>query len=103
MRQQEAVQEGFSARCSGLCNGGREGPLGVLHAMPDHAKPRKDAIVLANVRRELQVDGFALLKLEMLLLKLLTDCESAIIKLQDNGSGQYAARGRRPELMQIAD
>ena len=59
VRQQEAVQEARNAPCSGLCDdGGQVVPLGVLNAMPDHAEPGKDAVVLADMRGELPVDGF---------------------------------------------
>ena len=47
--------------------------------------------------------AFALLKLEVLLLKLLADRQGAVVERQGGSGRHYAARRRRLELVQIAD
>ena len=65
VRQQEAVQEALDAPCSGFRDDGGDISPGVLDAMPDDAEPGKDAVVLADMRRQFPVDAFTLLKLEV--------------------------------------
>ena len=100
MRQQEAVQEAFNAPCSVLRDDSGYVTLGMFDAMPDHAEPGEDAVVLADMRRQFPVDAFALLKLEVLAFKLLADRQGAIVELQGE---RQAVRHRLPELVQIAD
>ena len=87
--QQEAVQEACNAPCSILRDDRRQLVVGrVLDAMPDHAEPGKDAVVLAEMRSEFPVDALELREIEVLLLKLLADLQGAVVERQGDGGAQ---------------
>ena len=65
----------------------------VLDAVPDHAEPGEDAVVLADVRGEFPVEASALREFEVLLLELLADRQGAVVERQEGVGAQNAAVG----------
>src|SRR5690349_4099192 len=96
MLQEEAVQDARNATRSSLRNCGRQRAAGMLDAVKDYAKPGKDAVVFAEVRREFPVQSLQLHETEVLLVEFLADLQRAIVEYQ-------ATSGRRFELAEVPD
>ena len=82
-------------------DGGKLTAAGVLDAMPDHAEPGKDAVVLAEVRSELSVDALELHETECF-----SSSSSRIASAPSSnfrGSGGLVCRHCRLEFAQVVD